>query len=170
MKRLTQKVFNPFRRHPDRVKTKRFMEGWYYRLTLPDERISFAFIFSIEDPNPYKNGELALSAVQVMGPNDEYLVQSDPDHRKFWAWKHSQAFGCTFECNNNAGKIYEFREALTPEEFNNDVKSGFQMLPDRLQGKVDGHDGSLGGVSKGQGVPGACEFDIKIKPLLLKHC
>ena len=81
------------------------MEGWYYRLTLPEENISFAFIFSIEDPNPSKNGELALSAVQVMGPNDEYVVQSDPDHRKFWAWQFSQAFGCVFDYNDDVYSI-----------------------------------------------------------------
>jgi tocopherol cyclase len=164
MKRLTQRILNRFSRHPNRVKTKRFMEGWYYRLTLPEENISFAFIFSIEDPNPSKNGELALSAVQVMGPNDEYVVQSDPDHRKFWAWQFSQAFGCVFDYNDDdEGSHYP--EALPPDDFHEHVKSGFQMLPDRLQGKVDGHDGSLGGVSEGQGLPRTCDFDLKIRPL-----
>jgi tocopherol cyclase len=148
------------------------MEGWYYRLTIPEENVSFAFIFSIEDPNPAKDGELALSCVQVMGPNDEYVVQSDRDHRKFWAWKHSQAFGCTFEFQNDdlghdadGDSNGQPEEALSPQDFNEKVKSGFQMLPDRLQGKVDGHDGSLGGVAQGQGIPRTCDFDLQIKPL-----
>ena len=77
------------------------MEGWYYRLTLPEENVSFAFIFSIEDPDSTKDTDLALSCVQVMGPNDEYVVQADRDHRKFWAWRGSQALGCIFEYNND---------------------------------------------------------------------
>ncbi len=158
---------NPLRRPPERVMHKRFMEGWYYRLTLPEEKVSFAFIFSIEDPNPTKNeGELALAAVQVMGPDDEYVVQADKDHSKFWAWEHSQAFGYSFEMEQEHGTEINIKSgAMTPEEFRKHVKSGFQVLPTYLQGKVDGHDGSLGGVLEGQGLPRNCEFDMEIKAL-----
>ena len=168
IKRITRRILNPLRRHPKRIKTKRFMEGWYYRLTLPEDNISFAFIFSIEDPDPSKDSDLALAAVQVMGPNDEYVIQSDPDHRKFWAYEGSQAFGCVFEHNDdslNSNNQDSCSEALSPNNFDAHVRSGFQMLPTRLQGKVDGHDGSLGGVSKGQGLPRTCDFDLKIRPL-----
>jgi hypothetical protein len=61
------------------------MEGWYYRLTLREhDNVSFAFIFSIEDAGRSDNTDLALCAVQVMGPNDEYLVQSTKEDNKFW--------------------------------------------------------------------------------------
>lgn len=169
IKRFASKILNQFRKHPFRNKRKRFMEGWYYRLTLPEENVSFAFIFSIEDPDSTKDSDLALSCVQVMGPNDEYVVQADSDHRKFWAWQGSQALGCTFEHNGDQnrdnGDHSMYLDALDPDDFDKNVKSGFQMLPTRLQGKVNGHDGSLGGVLEGQGIPRTCDFDLTIRPL-----
>ena len=123
------------------------MEGWYYRLTIPESNVSFAFIFSIEDPF---ESELSLSCVQVMGPNDEYVVQADTSHEKFWAFAHSQSFGCVFDFDRDAmikdDKIQkdDLLEVLHPDDFEKYVKTGFQMLPTRLQGKVQGHDGSLG--------------------------
>ncbi|GFH61317.1 tocopherol cyclase [Chaetoceros tenuissimus] len=165
--KLSQR-FNRFKRHPQRTKTKRFMEGWYYRLTIPESNVSFAFIFSIEDPF---ESELSLSCVQVMGPNDEYVVQAEPSHEKFWAFAHSQSFGCVFDYNADAmvkddkiGKN-EVLEVLDPDDFEKYVKAGFQMLPTRLQGKVKGHDGSLGGVLENQGIPRSCDFDVQITPL-----
>jgi hypothetical protein len=64
---------------------QRFMEGWYYRLTLREHyNVSFAFIFSIEDAGRSDNTDLTLCGAQVMGPNDEYLVQSTKEDTKFW--------------------------------------------------------------------------------------
>mmetsp|Transcript_12091 Transcript_12091/g.22623 ORF Transcript_12091/g.22623 Transcript_12091/m.22623 type:complete len:643 (-) Transcript_12091:59-1987(-) len=165
------------RRHAYRNKHKRFMEGWYYRITLPEENVSFAFIFSIEDPNYKKTKKshgnlLSLAAVQVMGPNDEYVVQADKDHSKFWASDTQQAFGCTFESSSassssasSSSSSSSLHPVIDPEHFHTTVHTGFQMLPTRLQGKVNGHDGSLGGVLKGQGIPRTCEFDMTIRPL-----
>ena len=137
-------------------KSKRFFEGWYYRITLPQTNISFAFIFSIEDP--FEGSNLSLSCHQIMGPNDEYLVQADPDHTKFWALQGQQALGCVFEGDSS-------QAGLDSDDFDTKVKSGFQMLPNRLQGKLVGHDGSLGGVYAGQGVSGTCEYDFDITPI-----
>eukprot|EP00978_Attheya_sp_CCMP212_P026654 scaffold88174_cov57-Attheya_sp.AAC.1 len=153
------------------VKKKRFMEGWYYRLTLPEEQVSFAFIFSIEDMGLRAKSNLTLAAVQVMGPNDEYLVQADRDDTKFWAWEGQQGLGCTFQWSSDDDDDEErlkkeLTTAMHPEEWRNLVKSGFQMLPNSLQGRVDGHDGSLGGVYDGQGVAGSCEFDITVDPIV----
>ena len=161
---------------------KRFTEGWYYRLTLTNataitsngtatqgSRTSFAFIISIEDPGLYpRQSDLRLSCIQVVGPNDGYLVQADQDDTKFWAWKKRQALGCTFEyINDKITKNDDTVTAVTKEAWKETVKSGFQiMLPDHLIGRVDGHDGTLGGVLPGQGVPGYCEFDIAIDEVL----
>jgi tocopherol cyclase len=68
---------------------RRFFEGWYYRVTLPDPRQTFAFMYSIEDPKggmPHSGG-----GAQILGPNDEYLCRTFPDVDQFWAWK--DAFG-----------------------------------------------------------------------------
>lgn len=167
VRRVLRKVLNPLRRKSRRNHSKRFMEGWYYRLTLPAYNVSFAFIFSIEDPNRYDEyikSDFSLACAQVMGPNDEYVVQADKDHTKFWAWESQQALGCIFELQDESERSNQI-EAIAPDDFSNRVKSGFQMLPNRLQGTINGHDGSRGGVMKGQGIPRTCDFDIHINPL-----
>ena len=61
--------------------SRRFFEGWYYRITLPEIGQTFAFMYSIEDPiggKPYSGG-----AAQILGPDDEYLCRTFPDVNKF---------------------------------------------------------------------------------------
>jgi tocopherol cyclase len=167
LRRAIRSIMNPLRRKSRQNHSKRFMEGWYYRLTLPEENVSFAFIFSIEDPNRYdekRKSDLSLACVQVMGPKDEYVVQADKDHTKFWAWESQQGLGCIFHWKDETEKNDEV-EAISPQEFHTKVKTGFQFLPNRLQGIVNGHDGSLGGVMEGQGLPRKCTFDLNIRPL-----
>lgn len=139
------------------------MEGWYYRLTIPDEGVSFAIIISIEDPGT--NSPLKLACVQVIGPNDQYLVQADRDDTKFWAWKHQQGLGCTFEWNEDRVGAEEMSKvtALQPAVWREIAESGFQILPTQFNGKIRGHDGSMGGVLDGQGVPGSCDFDFTLE-------
>lgn len=158
---------------------KRFTEGWYYRLTLPNYNESFVFIFSIEDAGRImKNGSkspLTLACMQMLGPNDTYLVQSDDDDTKFWGWRHAQALGCTFEWRedylakiedasfDNDATIKNYISAMTPKEWREAVSSGFQVLPFHFQGRLHGHDGTLGGVRANQGVPGWAEYDFRIR-------
>ena len=141
------------------------MEGWYYRLTLPEENVSFAFIISIEDPGLSPASDLKLACIQVVGPEDGYLVQADQDDTKFWASKKEQALGCTFDYHKSATPPVVTSTAIPSSEWKTKVKSGFQILPRHLLGRVDGHDGSQGGVLEGQGVPGFCEFDIQVDPI-----
>jgi len=86
---------------------QRFMEGWYYRLTLKDytidednsntsSAVSFALIISIEDPG-IKSSDFQLSCLQAIGPNDQYLVQATRDDTEFWASRQTQSLGCIFE-------------------------------------------------------------------------
>lgn len=103
--------------------------------------------------------------MQLLGPNDTYLVQSDEDDTKFWGWKYAQGLGCTFEWKDKHDDSTKGIAAMTPEEWRDGVQSGFQILPFHIQGRLDGHDGSLGGVKSNQGIPGSAEFDIKIRPV-----
>jgi len=145
------------------TKRRRFTEGWYYRLTIPDEEVSFAFIISIEDPG-IPSSDIKLACIQVIGPNNEYLVQANHDDTRFWAWKHQQALGYTFEYHTNDVDVTT--TAMDPDQWRRTVKSGFQVLPTRLQGKIDGHDGTKGGVLSEQGVSGECDFDFTFTPLV----
>jgi len=47
-----------------------FFEGWYYRITLPQQRQSFAFMYEVSQ----RNGEpRSLGAIQVLGKDDRLL-------------------------------------------------------------------------------------------------
>lgn len=195
---ITQLLHNPWRRrhlndnqqHTQRrrrtrrknTNRKRFTEGWYYRLTLPTYNESFVFIFSIEDagrilPDGTKS-PLTLACMQLLGPKDTYLVQSDVDDTKFWGWKHAQALGCTFEwkeeylakigseyTNFGSESAKDCIAAMRPEEWREAVSSGFQVLPFHFQGRLHGHDGTLGGVRANEGVPGMAHYDFSIRPV-----
>jgi tocopherol cyclase len=71
--------------------SRRFFEGWYFRVTLPDQKQTFAFMYSIEDPiggKPHSGG-----AAQILGPNDEYLCRTFPNVKTFWAWRDQLGLG-----------------------------------------------------------------------------
>jgi hypothetical protein len=196
---LLRRMFQKIRRR------KRFMEGWYYRLTLKDYEIddddnnnnndnrgndtttklpalSFAFIISIEDAG-IQSSDLRLACFQAIGPNDQYLVQATKDDTAFWASKQTQSLGCTFEKYDDYESSNEFETITTrldPNVWKESVRSGFQIIDDtdfddvasssspqrqpRWMGRINGHDGSKGGVLDGQGVQGSLEFDFSIDP------
>jgi tocopherol cyclase len=172
LSRVRSKISRLLRRN-----NRRFTEGWYYRLTLPEYNESFVFIFSIEDAGRFIKGEkspLTLACMQLLGPDDTYLVQSDEDDTKFWGWKYAQGLGCTFEWkeddddvddNNDDTSAKRSIAAMTSEEWRDRVQTGFQILPFHLQGRLDGHDGSMGGVKSNQGIRGNAEYDIRLRPV-----
>ena len=177
-RQFLKRIFSPPKASQS-VKTKRFMEGWYFRLTLPDNNTSIAFMYSIEieEQNKKKDSNSdvpPLTAIQIMGPNDEYLVQADTDITKFWAYENCQAFGCIFNdddryLNKNKDTVHNYNSnkpvAKDPNLFMNTIQTGYQVLPTKMQGRMYGHDGSLGGVMENQGINGTCEFDFDIRPL-----
>jgi tocopherol cyclase len=75
----------------------RFFEGWYYRITLPvalpEGGQSFAFMYSIEDPelgtshnnHAYSSSPYSGGAAQILGPADTYLCRTFPDSSGFRA-------------------------------------------------------------------------------------
>ncbi|QLE58858.1 tocopherol cyclase family protein [Nostoc sp. TCL26-01] len=108
---------------------RRFFEGWYYRVTLPDCGQTFAFMYSIEDPiggQPYSGG-----AAQVLGANDEYICRTFPDVNKFWASPDVLALGHWGETHLNISPIY-----LLPQEFARDVQQGYQATANLNQGII----------------------------------
>jgi tocopherol cyclase len=71
--------------------TSRFFEGWYFRVTLPEARQTFAFMYSIEDPKggqPHSGG-----SAQILGPEDGYVCRSFPAVDQFWAWQQGLGLG-----------------------------------------------------------------------------
>ncbi len=106
-----------------------FFEGWYFRVTLPKIRESFAFMYSVEDPlgkNPHSGG-----AAQLLGIGEEYLSASFPDTSKFWASKDYLGLGHWGETNLDISP-----RQLSLEEFDRSVKRGYQVTATLHQGTL----------------------------------
>ncbi len=126
---------------------RRFFEGWYYRVTLPEEKQTFAFMYSIEDPiggKPHSGG-----AAQILGANDEYLWRTFPDVSKFWASPETLAFGHWGKTNLSTPPLY-----LLPNEFEYHVQSGYQATATLNQGAI--HDPGTGNY---------CRWQYQIEPV-----
>jgi len=128
--------------------SRRFFEGWYYRVTLPQIGQTFAFMYSIEDPIGGKSHSGGAS--QILGPNDEYLCRTFPDVSKFWARHDALALGHWGKTNLHIQPLY-----LLPKEFEHYVQQGYQATATLNQGFIqDPASGQF------------CRWQYKIQPLL----
>lgn len=111
---------------------RRFFEGWYSRLTLPDAGDSFAFMYSIDDPA----GQSALSggAAQILGPGETYLYAPFPQVQQFWAWPHRLGLGHWGKATARSPR------ALPADQFFATVHRGYQMSATHHQGCVEDAD------------------------------
>ncbi len=108
---------------------RRFFEGWYYRVTLPQWGQTFAFMYSIEDPiggKPHSGG-----GAQILGANDEYLCRTFPDVKKFWGSKDCLGLGHWGKTDLNTAPAY-----LAPEVFQRHVHQGYQATATLNQGII----------------------------------
>ncbi|EFJ42521.1 hypothetical protein VOLCADRAFT_42287, partial [Volvox carteri f. nagariensis] len=101
---------------------RRFFEGWYWKVMMPESGQSFALIYSIEDP--LGNTPQTGIGLQVMGPNDGYICQFTSDVSSFWADPHHPALGATFKTSNTARVAP--KDILPQDQFLRDVEHGFQ--------------------------------------------
>lgn len=119
----------------ERFPQRRFFEGWYYRVTLPDCGQTFAFMYSIEDPlggQPHSGG-----GAQILGPHDEYLCRSFPDVNRFWAWRQALGLGHWGKTDLGTAPCY-----LPPIEFSEQIQQGYQGTATWHQGVL--HDPGTG--------------------------
>lgn len=108
---------------------RRFFEGWYYRVTLPEWGQTFAFMYSIDDPaggQPHSGG-----AAQILGPDDEYLCRTFPDVNQFWAWSHALGLG-----HGRPVDLTHAPQYLEPDEFEQHIVEGYQATATWHQGKL----------------------------------
>jgi tocopherol cyclase len=116
--------------------SRRFFEGWYYRVTLPEIAQTFAFMYSIEDPiggQPYSGG-----AAQILGPDGEYLCRTFPDVSRFWAWEHALGLG---HWGQGGADLPQAVTYLDPAEFDRHIDQG--TLSQGYQGTATWHQGYL---------------------------
>ncbi|HLO84984.1 MAG TPA: tocopherol cyclase family protein [Nostocaceae cyanobacterium] len=126
--------------------SRRFFEGWYFRVTLPEIGQTFAFMYSIEDPiggKPYTGG-----AAQILGPHDEYLWRTFPDFKTFWASREVLALGHWGKTNLQTPRY------LAPSEFNHHIQEGYQATATLNQGII-----------RDPGSNNYCRWQYEIKPI-----
>ncbi len=116
------------------VSSRRFFEGWYFRVTLPECGETFAFMYSIEDPrggSPYSGG-----AAQILGPNDTYLCRTFPTINTFWAWSHGLGLGHWRQWEKRKLSELVSPTYLEPDRFDHLIHEGYQATATQHQGKL----------------------------------
>jgi tocopherol cyclase len=110
-----------------------FFEGWYFRITLPEIRESFAFMYSIE--NPLGGNADSGGAVQILGIDEQYIWCPFLDTSKFWAAKDCLALGHWEESN-----LASSPQLLSAVEFEQEMKIGYQVTNTLHQGVLPEQD------------------------------
>ncbi|MEM7592643.1 MAG: tocopherol cyclase family protein, partial [Cyanobacteria bacterium P01_A01_bin.83] len=126
--------------------TPDYFEGWYFRLTLPEIKQTFAFMYSIEDP--LGNQSNSGGAVQILGIDEAYLIRTVPNVQKFWGDPKNLALIHWHKTNLNKVKL------LSPSEFCSNITEGYQATATINQGSI--YDPSRNEY---------CRWEYQIKPV-----
>ncbi|KAL7159342.1 hypothetical protein ABFS83_01G020900 [Erythranthe nasuta] len=123
--------------------SRKFFEGWYFRVSIPECRQSFCFMYSIESPSfPKKLTALETAqygprftgvGAQILGADDKYICQYTEESRNFWANRDELMLGNTFVGKTNTKPP---KKEIPPQEFNQRVTEGFQVTPLWHQGSI----------------------------------
>jgi tocopherol cyclase len=108
---------------------RRFFEGWYFRVTLPEPKQTFAFMYSIEDPiggQAHSGG-----AAQILGPDDSYFCRTFGNVSQFWAWPDGLGLGHWRQQLQNRTPGF-----LPPQEFSQTIQDGYQVTATWHQGRL----------------------------------
>lgn len=113
----------------------RFFEGWYFRLTLPEQGQTFAFMYSIDDPT----GGTAQSGgvAQILGPDEAYYCRTLPNVERFWAWPHRLGLGHWRSPSPHPARY------LSPSAFERDIAEGYQATANLHQGRLRSPNGRI---------------------------
>ncbi|KAF7830122.1 Tocopherol cyclase, chloroplastic [Senna tora] len=122
---------------------RKFFEGWYFKLSIPERRQSFCFMYSVESPaftkklTPLEVAQYGPRftgvGAQILGADDKYICQFSEESQNFWGSRHELMLGNTFVAKPNLRPPN--REVL-PQEFEKRVLEGFQVTPLWHQGFI----------------------------------
>lgn len=76
---------------------RKFFEGWYFKVAIPERKQSFCFMYSVENPT-FKNKLSTLELIQhgprftgvgaqILGADDKYICQYSEESKNFWGSK-----------------------------------------------------------------------------------
>ena len=121
---------------------KKYFEGWYLRVTLPEIEQTFAFMYSIE--NPLGGDFYSGGAVQILGIDEQSLGRAFPNVKQFWASRDRLSFGHWNKYNStiDSQRISEnfFDTRFYPPNFE---ETRFQSSP-LFKGGLRGERGIIG--------------------------
>ncbi|KAK6912736.1 Tocopherol cyclase [Dillenia turbinata] len=123
--------------------TGKFFEGWYFKVSIPECRQNFCFIYTVESP-AFKNKLTALEVAQygprstgvgaqIFGADDKYIFQFSEESQNFWGNRHELMLGNAFVVGKGSRPP---NNEVRPEEFNKRVSEGFQVTPLWHQGFI----------------------------------
>ncbi|KAL8226676.1 hypothetical protein R6Q57_016508 [Mikania cordata] len=123
--------------------TRKFFEGWYFKVSIPEQRQSFCFMYSVENPAFRKNlnsleqlqygPRFTGVGAQILGADDKYICQYTKESQNFWGSRHELMLGNSFTAQT--GKRPPNGE-VPPQVFNQSVIEGFQVTPLWHQGYI----------------------------------
>lgn len=77
--------------------TRQFFEGWYFKVSIPEKRQSFCFMYSVENPafrkklTPIEEAKYGRRftgvGAQILGADDKYICQYSEESKNFWGSK-----------------------------------------------------------------------------------
>ncbi|KAM0973651.1 hypothetical protein ACFX2C_016949 [Malus domestica] len=123
--------------------TRKFFEGWYFKVSIPERRQSFCFMYSVENPafqKPLTALELAQNGqrstgvgAQILGAYDKYICQYSEESQNFWGSREELMLGNTFIAEKQSKPP---NKEVPPKEFDSRVVEGFQVTPLWHQGSI----------------------------------
>ncbi|GMH10804.1 hypothetical protein Nepgr_012645 [Nepenthes gracilis] len=123
--------------------TRRFFEGWYFKVSIPEKKQSFCFMYTVENPafprklNPVEEAQFGRLftgvGAQILGADDKYICQYSEESRNFWGSRHELVLGNAFTARTS---LQPPSKEVPPEEFNRKVLEGFQVSPLWNQGFI----------------------------------
>nr|GMD46005.1 probable tocopherol cyclase, chloroplastic [Ipomoea batatas] len=91
---------------------RQFFEGWFFKVSIPECRQSFCYMYSVENPAFTKplNGIEEVQygrrftgvGAQILGADDKYICQYTPESNNFWGERHELSLGNTFIAQTGA--------------------------------------------------------------------
>ncbi|KAL3819014.1 hypothetical protein ACJIZ3_004919 [Penstemon smallii] len=122
---------------------RKFFEGWYFKVSIPECRQSFCFMYSIESPafprkltiqEEAKHGPRFTGVgAQILGADDKYICQYTEESPNFWASRDDLMLGNTFIAQKD---MQPPKIETPPQEFNQRVAEGYQVTPLWHQGFI----------------------------------
>ncbi|TQE02629.1 hypothetical protein C1H46_011785 [Malus baccata] len=114
--------------------SRKFFEGWYFKVAIPERRQSFCFMYTVENPafrkpltvlEMVQNGPRSTGVgAQILGAYDKYICQYSEESQNFWGSRDELMLGNTFIAEKQSrppnkevppkigvhygGKFYEF--------------------------------------------------------------